>query len=66
MNAHGYTITSERELRRAFWRDNPHLQRRKGKQNDQPTDTRCAWVDWVDAQARGGSVSERIAQNATL
>lgn len=68
-------ITSERALRAAFWRTHPGLRRRivngprcpvPAPQNQQPVDTRVAWVDFVDRLARDGEISDRLAQNATL
>ena len=35
-------------------------------QNDQPAEVRAAWVDFVDACARDGQITERVARNATL
>lgn len=60
-------LKSEAAVRAAFWRENPGAVRRWGKrQNEQPTDTRCAFVNWVDQQARAGRVSERLAARVTL
>jgi hypothetical protein len=65
-----YQITTQKELRVAFWETKPygHLQLRKSSrnQNDYPTDTRVAWVDFVDAMARDGTISEKLAERATL
>ena len=63
--------TNQKELRAAFWRDNPQLSRRRiksydGKGRMYPTDTRVAFVEWLDAQARDGTVSQELAQRATL
>jgi hypothetical protein len=60
-------LTSEKAIRAAFWTDHPEAVRRRGKgHNGQTTDTRCAFVDWLDQQARAGRVSERLAFRATL
>ena len=60
-------LTSEKAVRAAFWRENPGLARRRGVgQNGQVCDTRCAWVTWVDNQARDGRVSARLADRVTL
>lgn len=60
-------LTSLKTLRAAFWRENPQAARRRGRgQNDQTTDTRCAFCDWLDAQQKAGRVSERLADRATL
>lgn len=68
--------TSQRELRRAFWREHPTLERGRYIQNSRmylgkpdyyvPTDTRCAFVDWIDYLARDGQISESLAFRATL
>lgn len=59
-------ITNQRELRRAFWRDHPNASRKRGRAGDYLTDTRVAWVDYVDFCARGEIISEALAQRATL
>jgi hypothetical protein len=64
-------ITTQRELRREFWRQHPKLSRRKipnysGNGTMHVTDTRCAWCDWLDAMARNGEISDSLAQRATL
>jgi hypothetical protein len=60
-------ITSQKDLRRAFWEANPDLQRKAGwTQNDYPTDIRVAWCDYVFALAHDGLISEALAQRATL
>ena len=66
-------ITTQAELRAQFWQDHPAHERQarlrgtltKG-QNAQVTDTRVAWVDYVDHMARDGSITEALAQRATL
>ena len=62
-----YAITNQVALRIAFWETHPDLARRgKLAQNDYPTDTRVAFVDYVDALARDGAISETLAGRATL
>lgn len=65
-----HQITNQRELRRTFWREHPTLNRRKivnmGRGRWHVADTRMAFVDWLDGLARDGSVSEALAQRATL
>ena len=62
-----YPITTQKELRRAFWEENMDLQRHPGwTQNDYPTDTRCRWVEFVDHLFRSGTISEALADRATL
>lgn len=58
----------------AFWREYPHLARRwkngpagpSRPQNAQPTDTRVAFVDFVDHLTRSGQISEALAARVTL
>lgn len=60
-------ITTQHQLRAAFWREHPDLRRVPGKsQNDYPTDTRVAWCDYVEHLARLGAIPETLAQRATL
>ena len=62
------------EVRRAFWREHPHLSRKKitdhsGTGKMYTTDTRCAfvdYVDYVDALSKSGLVSEAVANRVTL
>lgn len=62
-----YPITTQQALRDAFWESNPELQRHGGQtQNQYPTDTRVAWVDFVEYLQRDGQISEALAQRATL
>jgi hypothetical protein len=63
-------ITTQREIRRQFWIEHPNLQHRRvvnmGDHKDYPTDTRCAFVDFVDYLARDGQISEALAARVTL
>lgn len=66
-------ITTQAELRRAFWQEFPELEteaRRRRTlsqgQNAQTTTARTAFCDWLDGLARSGHVSERLAERATL
>ncbi len=72
-----HTITNQPDLRAAFWeahgpRTSCPVQCRTGPggrilpQNSQSADTRAAWVDYVDACARNGAISEALASRATL
>jgi hypothetical protein len=65
------TYTTQKELRRAFWEQHPNLPRRKiknysGNGTMYPTDTRCAWVDWLDCIKNAGQISDSLADRATL
>ena len=70
-------ITTQRELRRAFWEAHTpspaglNVTRRRitnysgnGKMHN--TDTRCTWCDWLDAMSANGIISQELAQRATL
>lgn len=67
-----YAIRNQTELRADFWKQHPHLvcrTNRRGnpkRQNDQPADTRMAFVDYVDILAKSGSISDKLAQSVTL
>ena len=65
------TITTQRELRRQFWKAFPNLSRRKIKHYSgygtmYRADTRVAWCDWIDALSKSGEISEALADRATL
>jgi hypothetical protein len=64
-------ITTQKDLRRAFWDAHPKLSRRKrpngfGSGTHYPIDTRVAFCDWIDAMARSGVISQALASRATL
>jgi len=69
-------ITTQKDLRLAFWRAHPSLGQRMtavGKglyrpsvQNEYPADTRVAWCGFVEAMTRDGQISEALAERATL
>ena len=67
-----YVFTTQRELRTAFWLTHPELNRRKikvltdGRASYYKTDTRCAFVDWIDRLERNGDISSELAFRATL
>lgn len=58
-------ITNQKDLRRAFWEAYPEASRKRRK-GTYCTDTRVAFVDYVDACARDGIISESLAMRATL
>ena len=64
-------ITTQRALRKLFWSEHPQLPRRRiphysGNGTMYPTDTRCAWCDWLDAMSKAGAISQELAYRATL
>lgn len=60
-------ITTQRQLRKEFWRYYPELKRIPGKtQNEYQTDVRVAWCDFVERMYRAGQISEALADRATL
>lgn len=64
-------ITTQRELRRLFWQTFPNLPRKKipnysGNGTMYRTDTRVTWCDWLDALDKDGTISQRLAETATL
>lgn len=66
-----YRITNQRQLRREFWETFPNVPKRRitnysGNGKMWPTDTRCAFVDWLDALSKSGDVSPELAERATL
>lgn len=66
--------TTQRQVRAAFWeahKDCPDVTRRRirdyagtGKMHN--TDTRCAFVDYVDALEKNGEISPELAERVTL
>jgi hypothetical protein len=67
-----YAIRNQTELRADFWEQHPGLVcklNRRGnpkRQNEQPCDTRAAFVDYVDQLARSESISPGLADRVTL
>lgn len=60
-------ITNQRDLRVAFWETKPEGKRgAKNQRGEYPTDTRVEWCDFVDMLCRDGTISEALAQRATL
>ena len=68
------TYTTQKQVRDAFWHDhagNPNITRRRitdysGKGKMHNTDTRCAFVDYVDMLSSNGDISDALAQRVTL
>ena len=69
-------MTTQKQIRAAFWTAHPTADRRRypardwtredNTSRDYCTDTRCAFVDFVDHLARSGEITETLAQRATL
>jgi hypothetical protein len=64
-------MTSQKQIRAAFWATFPNLPRRKirdyaGTGRMHVTDTRCAFVDFVDYLQTSGQISEALAYRVTL
>lgn len=66
----GYAITTQSDLRSAFWEAHEQLRRayfrRSWRQNQYPTDVRVPWCDYVESCHRDGLISDALAQRATL
>ena len=63
--------TTQKQVRAAFWdmadsMNGCAITRVKLRGGDYTTDTRCAFVDFVDSLARDGHISEALAQRVTL
>jgi hypothetical protein len=69
-------LTNQKQIRDAFWQAFPNLPRRRYRyslrRDDKaaplvyPVETRCAFVDFLDALHRDGQVSDALANRATL
>lgn len=64
-------LTTQIQVRAAFWTSYPELSRKKikhysGTGKMYTTDTRCAFVDFVDYLRKSGIISEALAARATL
>jgi len=69
-------MTTQKQIRAAFWQAFPGLPRRRHRYSWNPrdktaelvfpVDTRCAFVDYVDQLQRDGTISEALANRATL
>ena len=70
------TYTTQKQIRAAFWQAHPDADRKRypardwtredHASRDYCTDTRCAFVDFLDSLARSGHITEALAQRATL
>ena len=64
-------MTSQKQIRAAFWAAHPTLPRRKirdyaGTGRMHVTDTRCTFADYVDELQRDGEISDALAHRVTL
>lgn len=67
----GYDFTTQAQVRRAFWQGAPAEMRKRVPAHDgigrmYNATTRSEFVDFVDMLARGGHISEDLAQRVTL
>lgn len=62
-----FPITNQVYIRGMFWAEYPEFKRRPGwKQNDYPTDVRVCFCDFIEMLRCSESISETLAQRATL
>jgi hypothetical protein len=71
-------MTTQKQIRAAFWqaaRDGQFrglnvtprkIMHYSGNGKMHNTDTRCAFVDWLDGLSKDGQVSQELAERATL
>ena len=66
-------MRTQKELRKNFWNYlqdiDPELYtkgKRSKRQNEQITDIRCSFVDYLDHLHRDGQITDKQAQNYTL
>lgn len=64
-------LTTQKEVRRRFWQDNPDLSKKKitdysGEGKMYTTDTRCAFSGYIDMLCRDGEISQELAYRVTL
>lgn len=60
-------LKNEAQARASFWENHTQFTRIRGKrQNEYPTDVRCAFVDWVDYLHRSGMISDNLAHRVAL
>jgi len=60
---------TQAQLRAAFWQGFPHYRsafKRGKRQNEYNATIRSEWIEFVDMMARGGHITDRTANNATL
>jgi hypothetical protein len=64
-------MTNQKQIRAAFWQAHPEANRKRirdhaGTGKMYTTNTRCAFVDFLDHLSRSGQISEALANRATL
>jgi hypothetical protein len=69
-------MTTQKQIRAAFWAAHPTANRKRYPTRDWTredktardycTDTRCAFVDFLDSLHRDGQISDALANRATL
>jgi hypothetical protein len=69
-------MTNQKQIRAAFWGAHPTANRKKyparywtredKSRRDYCTDTRCAFVDFIDHLSRSGIINDQLASRATL
>lgn len=64
-------ITNLKQLRKEFWETFPNVPKKRitaysGHGKMWPTDTRCAFVDWLDMLSKNGEVTQAFAERAKL
>jgi hypothetical protein len=70
-------MTTQKQIRAAFWAAHPNADKRKlliaydwnrphTNKREYCTDTRCAFVDFLDYLHRDGQISDALANRATL
>jgi len=67
------TMTTQKQIRKAFWENHPlhetHARKwgiKTAPHNRHNSETRTAFVDFVDTLARNGEISGELANRATL
>ena len=67
------TYTTQKQVRAAFWEAHPHFDEqcraagiRSKRQNEHCATLRIHFVEFVDALARNGEISEALADRVTL
>ena len=66
----GTKVTSTRALRKLFWLCYPESKKKiyslDKRQNDYPTDVRCAWVDFIELCLNHKVITQHLADITTL